>query len=162
MKSHEVDDFLLYIGAISSSPQIHLPTTFQIPKIRKSDKFKGFSHPKQHLRRYLSLAKIEDLIEKKIMYAFPLSLSGHAAEWYDSVEVGKTKVWGRLIEEFIKQFFYNTLGDVTLTNLEITKQKISKTFSEFLIRWREKNSKMISRTTEKDQVHMIIKNLLPF
>ena len=102
----------------------------------------------------MSLAKIEDLIEKKIMYAFPLSLSSHAAEWYDSVEVGKTKVWGRLIEEFIKQFFYDTMVDVTLTNLETTKQKISKTFSEFLIRWREKNSKMISRPTEKDQVHV--------
>ena len=97
----------------------------------------------------MSLAKIEDLIEKKIMYAFPLSLSSHAGEWY-------------LIEEFIKQFFYDTMVDVTLTNLETTKQKISKTFSEFLIRWREKNSKMISRPTEKDQVHMIVKNLLPF
>uniref|UniRef100_A0A2N9FM60 Retrotransposon gag domain-containing protein n=1 Tax=Fagus sylvatica TaxID=28930 RepID=A0A2N9FM60_FAGSY len=56
VKSQEVDDFLLSMGRISSSPQVHLPPMFQIPE---SDKFKGYSDPKQHLRRYLNLAKME-------------------------------------------------------------------------------------------------------
>jgi hypothetical protein len=95
-------------------------TTFQIPKF---DKFKGCSDPKQHLRRYLNLAKMEGLTEAQVLYAFPLSLSGHAAKWYYSLDVAKAKMWGVLIEEFIKQFSYNSMAYVTLTNLETTTQK---------------------------------------
>ena len=51
--------------------------------------------------------------------------------------------------------------DVTLRNLETSKQGARETFSEYMIRWKGKASKMVNRPNEKDQINMIIKNLLP-
>ena len=51
--------------------------------------------------------------------------------------------------------------DITLRDLETTKQRESETFSEYLVKWREKASKMINRPSEKDQVNIMMKDLLP-
>ena len=51
--------------------------------------------------------------------------------------------------------------DVTLRDLETTKQGIGETFSEYMTRWKGKASRMVNRPNEKDQINMIIKNLLP-
>ena len=51
--------------------------------------------------------------------------------------------------------------DVTLRDLETSKQGARETFSEYMIRWKGKASKMVNRPNEKDQINMIIKNLLP-
>ena len=50
---------------------------------------------------------------------------------------------------------------MTLRDLEITKQGVGETFSEYMIRWKGKASRMFNRPNEKDQINMIIKNLLP-
>jgi hypothetical protein len=50
--------------------------------------------------------------------------------------------------------------DVTLYNLETTRQRQNETFSKFLVRWRAKASKMMNRLKEKDQVNMVMKGLL--
>jgi hypothetical protein len=46
-------------------------------------------------------------------------------------------------------------------HLETTKQKEGETFFEYLVRWREKASKMINRLREKDHVNIMMKGLLP-
>ena len=61
----------------------------------------------------------------------------------------------------MKQFSYNTMIDVTLSDLEMTRQIDNETFSEFLVRWRAKASKMINKLDEKDQVNIVMKGLLP-
>ena len=58
------------------------------------------------------------------------------------------------------QFLFNTMIDVTLKDLETTKQGVGKTFSENMTRWKGKASRMVNRPNEKDQINMIIKNLL--
>ena len=58
------------------------------------------------------------------------------------------------------QFIFNTMIDVTLKDLETTKQGVGKTFSENMTRWKGKASRMVNRPNEKDQINMIIKNLL--
>ena len=50
--------------------------------------------------------------------------------------------------------------DVTLRDLETTKQGFNETFSEYMMRWKNKISRMVNRPNEKDQINMIIKNLL--
>ena len=52
------------------------------------------------------------------------------------------------------------LSTVTLRDLEITKEGIEETFSEYMIRWKGKASKMVNRRNEKDKINMIIRNLL--
>ena len=61
---------------------------------------------------------------------------------------------------FVYQFIFNTMIDVTLRDLETTKQGIRETFFEYMTRWKNKASRMVNRPNEKDQINMIIKNLL--
>jgi hypothetical protein len=61
----------------------------------------------------------------------------------------------------MKQFSYNTMIDVTLRDLEMTRQRDNETFFEFLVRWRAKTTKMINWSDEKDQVNIVMKRLLP-
>ena len=50
--------------------------------------------------------------------------------------------------------------DVTLRDLETTKKGVGETFFEYMTRWKTKVSRMANRPNEKDQINMIIKNLL--
>ena len=52
--------------------------------------------------------------------------------------------------------------DVTLRDLETTKQGVGEAFSKYMIRWKRKASRMVNIQNEKDQINMIIKNLLGF
>ena len=55
---------------------------------------------------------------------------------------------------FVDQFIFNTMIDVTLRDLETTKQGVGETFSKYMTRWKGKASKMVNRTNEKDQINM--------
>ena len=72
----------------------------------------------------------------------------------------KTKVWNELVELFVDQLIFNTMIDVTLRDLETTKQGIGETFFKYMTRWKGKASRMVNRPNEKEQINMIIKNLL--
>ena len=158
MKSQEIDDYIFSIGGIASEPVIHLPFKFAIVEI---DRFIDTEDPKQHLLQYLSFVKMEGLNERQVLYAFPLSLSRIAAEWYYTLDVEKTKVWKELINLFMNQFAYNTMVDLTFKDLETMQQNDNETFLEFQARWRAKAAKMTNRLDEKDQVNVEMKNLLP-
>ena len=62
---------------------------------------------------------------------------------------------------FVDQFIFNTMIDVTLRDLETTKQGMGETFSKYMTKWKTKASRIVNRSSEKDQINMIIKNLLP-
>ena len=64
------------------------------------------------------------------------------------------------MELFVFQFIFNTMIDVTLRDLETTKQGVGETFFEYMMRWKGKTSRMVNRPNGKDQINMIIKNLL--
>ena len=124
------------------------------------EKFDGTRNLKQHVRRYLSIAEMKGLDEKQTLHAFPLSLTRGSSRWYYSLDSNKTKVWNELVGLFIDQFIFNTIIDVTLRDLETTKQGVGETFSEYMTRWKGKASRMVNRPNEKDQINIIIKNLL--
>ena len=84
-----------------------------------------------------------------------------ALRWYYNLDPSKTKVWNKLVELFVDQFIFNTMIDVTLRDLETTKQGVRETFSEYMTRWMGKASRMVNRPNEKYQISMIIKNFLP-
>ena len=58
------------------------------------------------------------------------------------------------------QFIFNAMIDVTLRDLETTKQGIGETFFEYMTRWKGKASRMVNRPNEKDHINKIIKNWL--
>ena len=157
-KAQGMDDYLYNIGGVSSKAPIALPPKF---KIFDAENFDGTGDLKQHVRRYLSLAEMKGLDEKKTLHAFSLSLTGSASRWYYSLDSIKTKVWNELVVLFVGQFIFNTMIGVTLRDLETTKQGVGETFIEYMTRWKTKASRMVNRPDEKDHINMIIKNLLP-
>ena len=64
------------------------------------------------------------LDEKKILHAFPLTLMRGVSRRYYSLDPNKTNVWNELVELFVDQFIFNTKIDVTLRDLETTKQGV--------------------------------------
>lgn len=99
-------------------PRVQLPLKF---KITDTKEFDGSGDPKQHVRQYLRLARMKGLDEEQTIYAFPISLTVSASRWYYSLNLGKTTLWGELIEASVEQFSYNAMIDVTLRDLETTK-----------------------------------------
>ena len=75
---------------------------------------------------------MKGLDEKQTLYAFPLSLMGAASRWYYSLDPIKTKTWNKLVKLFVDQFIFNNMIDVTLRDLETTKQGVEETFSEYM------------------------------
>ncbi|GMY17256.1 retrotransposon gag domain-containing protein, partial [Fagus crenata] len=65
------------------------------------------------------------------------------------------------VEQMEKQYRFNNEVDVTMRDLETTKQGAKETFSSFITRWRAKAVQMTSRPSEEDQLQMVVKNLLP-
>ena len=104
---------------------------------------------------------MKGLDEKQALCAFPMSLAENALRWYYNLDPSKTKVCNELVDLFMDQFIFNTVINVTLRDLEITKQGFNKTFSKYMMRCKSKVSRMVNRPNEKDQINMIIKNLLP-
>ena len=104
---------------------------------------------------------MKGLNEMQMLNAFPFSLTGSASKWYYTLDIGKVKGWTELVNAFLTQFSFNTMVDITLRDLETTKQRGGETFSEYLVRWREKASRMINFLGEKDQVNIMMKGLLP-
>ncbi|KAJ9173793.1 hypothetical protein P3X46_016897 [Hevea brasiliensis] len=86
---------------------------------------------------------------------------GVASSWYHGLEATVRKDWEELVRRFVQQYSYNTALDVTLRDLETTRQKPNETFSEYLLRWRKKAMKMTNRPAEKDQVRLVVKSLQP-
>ena len=95
------------------------------------------------------------------MGVFPLSLTGVAQEWYHRLPSTVQSNWHELCEAFAAQYAYNSSLDVSLRDLEMTKQKYGETFADFLIRWRNKASLLKDRPSERDQVRIVVKNVLP-
>ena len=153
-----MDDCLYSMGGIISKTLIALSPKFKISDV---EKFNGTGDPKQYVRSYLSITKMKGLDEKQTLHAFSLSLTGGASRWYYSLDPSKTKVSNELVELFVDQLIFNTMIDVTLRDLETTMQGVGETFFEYTIRWNGKASRMVNRPNEKDQINMIIKNLLP-
>ena len=83
-----MDDCLYNMGGISSETPIALPLKF---KIFYSEKFEGTRDLKQHVRRYLSIAKMMRLDEKKSSHGFPFSFTGGASRWYYSLDPVKPR-----------------------------------------------------------------------
>ena len=81
--AQRMDDYLYNMGGVSSKAPIVLHPKFKIFDV---EKFDGIGVPKQHIRRYLSIAQIKGLDEKQTLHVFPFSLTGGVLRWYYSLD----------------------------------------------------------------------------
>ena len=81
--------------------------------------------------------------------------------WYYGLEKSIRADWKELCTVFVKQYEYNTKLEVSIRDLELTKQKPNKSFFDFLTRFINKAGLMKNKLAEKDQVRMIVCNVSP-
>ena len=65
------------------------------------------------------------LSEVQLMHAimlFPLSLSGTAQRWFASLDPSRRRTWANLGQEFIRQYSFNTIVDVSRRELEALRR----------------------------------------
>ena len=63
---------------------------------------------------------------------FVLSLEGMAVNWYHGLGKSVRADWRELCAVFLKQYDHNTRLEVSIRDLELTKQKPNESFSDFL------------------------------
>ena len=64
-------------------------------------------------------------------------------------------MWNEVVELFVDQFISNTMIDVTLRDLETTKQGIGETYSEYMTRWKGKAFRMVNRPNQHDHQEFV-------
>ena len=62
---------------------------------------------------------------------------------------------------FLKPYEYNLKLEVSIRDLELTKQRSNESFFDFLTRFMNKAGLMKNKLAEKDQVRLMVHNISP-
>ncbi|KAF5933657.1 hypothetical protein HYC85_029828 [Camellia sinensis] len=135
---------------------VRLPDRFKMPYI---DRFDGSGDPMVHIRLFLDILKPMGLTKPQKLSLYGRTLSGVAATWYAKLEDKVKQDWEELAEAFVDRYSYNTQVEMTMQELETTRQNPTEPFVEFVARWRAKAAQMTDRPSERDQVQMMVRNL---
>ena len=135
-----------------------LPVEFRMPDI---ERYTGIGCPRIHLQLYSTVMRGHRLDEAQMIMLFPLSLSGVAQRWFASLDPSRRRTWADLGQEFIRQYSFNTVVDVSQRELEALGQRPDESVTSFISRWREKIAQIIDRPSERDQIGMIMRSLQP-
>ncbi|RVW77492.1 hypothetical protein CK203_053449 [Vitis vinifera] len=92
-----------------------LQAKFRMPDI---ERYTGIGCPRIHLRLYSTMMRAHGLDESQMITLFPLSLSGAAQRWFASLESSRRRTWDDLAQEFLRQFSFNTVVNVSRRELE--------------------------------------------
>ena len=85
------------------------------------ERYTGIGCPRIHLQLYNAVMHRHRLDETQMIMLFPLSLSGVAQRWFASLDPSRLRTWTDLAQEFLKQYFFNTVVDVSQRELEALK-----------------------------------------
>eukprot|EP00261_Vitis_vinifera_P033576 XP_019074819.1 PREDICTED: uncharacterized protein LOC109122449 [Vitis vinifera] len=158
MRQMRVSDGDISWDDFDGAPVVSLPTQFRMPEI---ERYTGIGCPKIHLRLYSSVMRAHGLDEAHLIMLFPMSLSGAAQRWFASLDVSRRRTWDDLAQEFLRQFAFNIVIDVSRRELEALRQGSDESVTSFISRWREKIAQIVDRPSEKDQISMILRSLQP-
>eukprot|EP00261_Vitis_vinifera_P030644 XP_019071887.1 PREDICTED: uncharacterized protein LOC109121615 [Vitis vinifera] len=139
-------------------PVAALPVEFRMPDI---ERYTGIGCPRIHLQLYSTVMRGHRLDEAQMIMLFPLPLSGSAQRWFASLDPSRRRTWADLGQEFIRQYYFNTIVDVSRRELEALRQGSDETVTSFISHWREKIAQIIDRPSERDQISMIMRSLQP-
>ena len=149
--SFDFDDMMQFDGD-------KLPDKFKMPQLQKFD---GTGDPRIHLSQYMTTMSTTKAPMSVVAMLFVLSLEGTAVNWYHGLEKSIRADWKELYSTFLKQYEYNTKLEVSIRDLELTKQRSNESFSDFLTRFMNKAGLMKNKLAEKDQVRMVVCNVSP-
>ncbi|RVW84684.1 Transposon Tf2-2 polyprotein [Vitis vinifera] len=158
MRSLHVSDGIMSWDGYDDLPVAALPVEFRMPNI---ERYTGIRCPRIHLQLYSTVMRGHRLDEAQMIMLFPLSLSGAAQRWFASLDPSRHRTWVDLGQEFIRQYSFNTVVDVSRRELEALRQGPDESITSFISRWREKIAQIIDRPSECDQITMIMRSLHP-
>ncbi|XP_070049552.1 uncharacterized protein [Nicotiana tomentosiformis] len=110
-------------------PNVHLPVGFKMPKFEKYD---GNGDP----------LRWDGGKEELLMAYFGESVTGIASEWYMDQEISHWHIWDDLARDFVRQFQYNIDIAPDRNSLSNLKKKITESFREYAIKWREQAARV--------------------
>lgn len=116
-----------------------LPPQFKMPDMAK---FNWNGDPRVHLRQYLSLMSSAGLSKCQVLRMFGMSLEGAPVVWYHGLEKKTKDDWKALAEAFLNQYVTDLEINLSLWDLENTKQKPDESFKDYVDRWRGQLLKM--------------------
>ena len=97
------------------APVVSLLAKFMMPEI---ERYTGIGCPCIHLTLSSTVMRAHELDEAQMVMFFPMSLSGAAQHWFTSMDVSRRRSWDDLAQEFLRQFTFNTIIDVSRSELE--------------------------------------------
>ena len=158
IRSLHVSDGVIGWDGYDDLPVVALPVEFRMPDI---ERYTGIGCPRIHLQLYSTVMRGHRLDEAQMIMLFPLSLNGAAQRWFASLDPSRRRTWDDLGQEFIRQYSFNTVVDVSRRELEALRQRPDESVTSFISRWREKIAQIIDRPSERDQIGMIMRSLQP-
>ena len=135
-----------------------LPVEFHMPDI---ERYTGIGCPCIHLQLYNAVMCGHRLDKAQMIMLFPLSLSSATQRWFASLDPSKRRTWADLGQEFIRQYSFNTVVDISRRELEALNQRPDKLVTLFTSCWREKIAQIIDRPSKRDHINMIMHSLQP-
>ena len=144
--------------SLSLFPNARLPPKF---KMLTLGKFDGTGCLKSHLKMYMRAMQPLGATEEVLAQMFQSTLTKATLRWFLNLDDARVRSWQDIYREFHKQYKYNMEVDITRRDLETTKQEPKGSFSTFITKWRAKAAQMMNRPSEKEQLAMVVKNLLP-
>ena len=142
IKSLHVSDGVIGWDGYDDLPVAALPVEFRMPDI---ERYTGIGFPRIHLQLYTVVMRGHRLDETQMIMLFPLSLSGAAQRWFASLDPSRRRTWADLGQEFIRQYSFNTVVDVSRRELEALRQRPDESVTSFISRWREKITQIIDK-----------------
>ena len=125
------------------------------------DKFNETGCLEFHLKMYMRAMQPLGVIEELLAQMFQNTLTEVALRWFLNLNDARVRSWEDICRQFHNQYKYNIEVDVTRRVLETTKQEPKESFSAFITKWRSKAAQMMNRSSEEEQLSMVVKNLLP-
>ena len=156
IRSLHVYDEVIGWDGYDDLPVTALLVEFCMPDI---ERYTRIRYPRIHLQLYSAVMRGHRLDEAQMIMLFPLSLSGSAQRWFASFDPSRSRTWADLGQEFIRQYSFNTVVDVSQRELEALRQRPDESVTSFISRWREKIAQIIDRPSERDQISMIMHSL---
>ena len=156
-RAHKIEELMDY-NSFSLFPNATLPLKFKMPTL---DKFDGTDCLKFYLKMYMRTMQPLGATEEVLAQMFQNTLTRATLRWFLNLDDAKARSQEDICREFHKQYKYNMEVDITRRDLETTKQEPKESFSTFITKWRAKAAQMMSRTSEEEQLAMVVKNLLP-
>ena len=89
---------------------VALPVEFRMSDI---ERYPGIGCPRIHLQLYCAVMHGHRFDETHVIMLFPLLLSGVAQRWFASLDLSRCRTWADLGQEFIRQYYFNTVVDAS-------------------------------------------------